>query len=99
MLEWLKFCVRAANCAIGVLFGLAFLALAVSGDPRAAVFVATSSIMVAGSILSWPRRPNSWRRDPPSDRQIAYATSLGLFVSPEMSKGEVSDMISRATGR
>lgn len=49
--------------------------------------------------FSWPRLPDAWRRDPPTERQIEYATSLGIVIPPGVSKGELSEMISSATGR
>lgn len=54
---------------------------------------------LAAVVLSWPRLPDAWRRDPPTERQIEYASSLGIAIPPGASKGELSEMISRATGR
>jgi hypothetical protein len=56
------------------------------------------AMLVAG-WLSWPRRPNAWRRDPPTDKQIAYALNLGIAIPPGASKGQLSDMISQAKAR
>jgi hypothetical protein len=50
---------------------------------------------IAGAF-AWPRRPNAWRRDPPTDRQIAFARDLGITIPNGISKGELSDLISEA---
>lgn len=56
-------------------------------------------LVIASAVLSWPRRPDAWRRDPPTDRQLEYAAALGIVTPPGISKGELSDLISQATGR
>lgn len=37
-----------------------------------------------------------WRDDPPSDKQLAFARSLGVGIPPNATKGVISDLISAA---
>lgn len=54
---------------------------------------------IAAARYGWPRKPNAWKSDPPTDRQLAYAADLGISVPPGATKGEVSAMITAITGR
>ena len=54
---------------------------------------------LATVVLSWPRVPDAWRKDLPTQKQLAFAESLEIDVPPGISKGELSDMISQVTGR
>lgn len=47
-------------------------------------------------LFTWPRRPNAWRREPPTERQISYARDLGIRIPRGISKGELSDLITEA---
>lgn len=69
------------------------------GNKPNAVAAVSSAWIAVASALSWPRLPDAWRRDPPTDKQIAYAEKLGIDVPDSMTKGQLSDLISRATGR
>lgn len=60
------------------------------------VAMAASALVVASGVLSWPRWPGSWRAEPPSDRQIAYAQNLGISIPAGITKGRLSDMIEAA---
>lgn len=93
---WLVRCVAAFSLAA---FGLIFAAAGMFGGGRNWVAVGMGVVMLVAAVLSWPRRPNAWRYDPPTERQIGYATSLGIDIPPGVTKGELSDMISRVTGR
>jgi hypothetical protein len=63
-------------------------------------FVAALSVLwIVGGAFSFPRVPNAWRREQPSQKQLAYAAKLGLDVPDDISKGDLSDMISSVTGR
>lgn len=81
---------------------LAALAMLVSGlaDPkdRGVALGCAATFGVVGAFL-WPRRSRSWRDDPPSQRQISFASDLGIQIPRGVTKGELSDMISQVTGR
>ena len=55
--------------------------------------------LLAAVGLSWPRIPDAWRKDPPTQKQLAFAASLEIDVPEGISKGELSNLISQVTGR
>lgn len=93
-----RFVVRASG-----LFMLGLTIAVVGGvavvNGKGIVAAAGTAWLMSAVVLSWPRLPEAWRNDPPTERQLAYATSLGIVVPPGASKGEVSEMISQITGR
>ena len=96
MVEWLKYFVRMFVAVLLVGFA-AVMAITGSVDPKIRTFgLGLAAVFGLAGVFTWPRRPNAWRRDPPTDRQIAYARDLGITVRRGMSKGELSDMISDA---
>lgn len=99
MVQWVKFAVRlVAAFFLGGIGAMTLLSCTWAG--RGWWWIAAVGVaMIAASWMSWPRRPNAWRRDPPTDRQIAYAIDLGIAIPPGASKGELSDLISQAKGR
>jgi hypothetical protein len=99
MVEWGKYAVRAAAAAVLMMAAISMLiAAAAVEDSRAMLFGFTAVLALAG-FFAWPRRPNAWRNDKPTQRQLEYAASLGINVPKRATKGEVSDMISAVTGR
>lgn len=99
MSQWIRWGVRvgAALCVGGM--GLVFFVASVVSGRFQIMPAVLGALAVAGAWLSWPRRPNAWRSDPPTERQIAYAVSLGIDIPDNVSKGQLSDMISKVTGR
>lgn len=99
MVSWLLWLVRccAAFFMVGLALLLVFFASTVGKD-RAISFGMAAMFGIAG-LATWPRRPNAWRRDPPTQKQLAYASRLGIDVPSGITKGELSDMISSVTGR
>jgi hypothetical protein len=96
VVEWLKYAVRMFAAVILIGFAAVMLILAVA-DPKIRTFGAGVAVVFGlAGLFTWPRRPNAWRRDPPTERQVAYALDLGIRVHPGMSKGELSDLISQA---
>jgi hypothetical protein len=96
VVEWLKYAVRIVAAVILVCFAAVMLVLAIA-DPKIRTFGACSAVVFGlAGLFTWPRRPNSWRRDPPTDRQIAYARDLGITIPSGISRGELSDLISEA---
>ena len=99
MILWAKFLVRSV--AAFLLGGVGAMTLLSSAwaDGRGWMLAGIGGAMLVAGWLSWPRRPNAWRRDPPTDKQIAYALNLGIAIPPGASKGQLSDMISQAKAR
>ena len=60
---------------------------------------ACSVLFLFGGAFSFPRMPNAWRRDRPSEKQLAYAMKLGIDVPDDVSKGELSEMITSVARR
>lgn len=99
MFSWLIYVVRLI-AAISMLLTAGVLAL-ISFDvgQQNALSYGTAAIMGLAGFFCWPKRPNAWRSEKPSQKQLAYAESLGIVVPRRATKGEVSDMISAITGR
>lgn len=96
MVDWLKYLVRLLAALFLCFLTLALLILAVgSKDGRVFGLVGAAICGLAG-LVTWPRRPNAWRSDPPTERQLAFARDLGIAVPRRISKGELSDLISQA---
>jgi hypothetical protein len=93
MFEALKYFIRLFASVI--LLGLAAVfCLFASLDAKAtAAMYGIGAVFGLAGLLSWPRRPNAWRRDPPTERQLAYARDLGISIPKGISKGELSDLI------
>jgi len=99
LISAVRYIVRAAGLAVAVIGAAVALGSSTLGEkPNGAIAVA-ACVVVAAAVLSWPRIPDAWRRDPPTPRQLEYAAKLGIVVRPGASKGELSDLISQATGR
>lgn len=96
MLELLKYLARIF--AAVMLIGLAAMsAIAATFDDKATRWMlAVAAVFGLAGLFTWPRRPNAWRRDPPTERQLAYARDLGISLPRGVSKGELSDLISAA---
>lgn len=94
-----SYAVRSSGLALVICFAV-FSTAAPLLVPNASVLLSLFGVWtLAAAVLSWPRLPDAWRKDPPTDRQIEYAESLGIAIPDGVSKGELSAMISRATGR
>lgn len=88
--------VRTTGLVFVILAAFVGGAAALFGDKGHPAGALAAVWVLAASVLSWPRVPDAWRRDPPTDRQLAYAQSLGIVVPEGATKGQVSDMIERA---
>lgn len=99
MLPAVIYAVRAAVAGVVALFGFVILLAAIATEPRTPWTIGVPIAIAAAGVLAWPRRPSAWRRDQPTDRQLAYAKDLGIAVPEGISKGQLSDLISEATGR
>lgn len=98
MIAWAIYAARV-TAAVFLGFLAAVSAIAAATGDRVAFMLGTAAVFGVVSFVTWPRRPNAWRRDPPTERQIAYALDLGIPIPPGVSKGQLSDMISQAKGR
>lgn len=96
MLSALAYLARAAAAVVVIVAGLAFLVIAVFAKERSAALLGMAAVVTVGGVLAWPRRPNAWRADRPTERQLAFAKDLGIAVPRGISKGELSDLISQA---
>jgi len=99
ILAYACYAIRAFGLFLVICTSLFLVASPLIATKASLVGVATGILVLASAVLSWPRLPDAWRRDPPTERQLEYAESLGLVIPEEASKGEVSQMISQITGR
>lgn len=99
MVSLLIYLVRLWGSIIVGLAGLCLVGVGLAAKPINSAGLFTGIALAAAGAFSWPRRANAWRKDPPTEKQIAYATSLGIDIPPNASKGELSDLISQATDR
>jgi hypothetical protein len=87
---------------------LAGLALGAHQSGNEVWAVGLGSVAALAVFYALLRRPNrgghrrvkrdaSWRNDPATAKQIAFAKELGIRLRRGMTKGEVSDLISRET--
>lgn len=97
-MSWLIYLVRVCAAGLIVLTGFVFLLACAFSKDASWMMYGISSVIAVGGLLSWPRRPNAWRRDPPTMRQIEYADHLGIAIPTGVTKGQLSDMISEAKG-
>ena len=95
MLALLSYLARAAAAGVVIIAGLVFLAMAVVAQERSAALLGMAAVVTIGGVLAWPRRPNAWRADRPTERQLAFAKDLGIAVPRGISKGDLSDLISQ----
>lgn len=83
--------------AIVLLGAAAALAVTAMSDKKSTSFlIGTAAFFAVAGAFTWPRRPNAWRHDRPTERQLAFARDLGIRVPRGISKGDLSDLISDA---
>lgn len=96
MVDWLKYVVRLAAAGVLVLAGTVFVVIAIA-DPKGRMLAGSiASVLVLGGVFAWPRRPNAWRGDRPTSKQMAFARDLGISFPRRITKGELSDLIEHA---
>lgn len=95
-MAWLVYLGRLFAAVILLGLALVFVILAVSSQESRNLGLGTSAVFAVAGAFTWPRRPNAWRHDPPTDRQLAFARDLGIRVPKGISKGDLSDLISQA---
>ena len=98
MIEWGQYAVRLAAALI---LGMAAISIAIAAatvEDSRLMLIVISAVLALGGFFAWPRRPNAWRTDKPTQRQLEYAADLGIKIPKRATKGTVSDMISAAKG-
>lgn len=91
-----RYAVRSTGLLIVIGCCLVAACVSVFGEKRSLPALASALWVGAAAVLSWPRIPDAWRRDPPTEKQLAYAQALGIQVPDGISKGRLSDLISLA---
>lgn len=99
MFAWLVWLVRCLAASFMLLLAVTFLVIGLADAKNRAFGLGSAAVLGVAGAFSWPRRPNAWRYDPPTQRQLDYAANLGIPIPRGVSKGELSDMISQVTGR
>ena len=100
IVAWARYGIQVSAAGLLVLVGVLMATVAVGGAEESRAAIGSVAVVLSlGGLFAWPRRPNSWRSDRPSDRQLEYAADLGIAVPAGATKGEVSDMISAVTGQ
>jgi hypothetical protein len=56
-------------------------------------------LLLIGHRWSQTNRSTSWRNDPATDRQKDFAKELGIRFPKRITKGQLSDLISKVTGK
>lgn len=98
MVRWMVYAARAFASLVLLTAAAVFLLMASTGQ-HVASMIGIAVAFAAVAFFSWPKSPNAWRRDPPTQRQIAYAMDLGIPIPPGISKGDLSDLISQVVER
>jgi hypothetical protein len=99
MSEWFSWAARVAATVVLFVFAASFLLIAAVTPKALAVGLGGAAVTGLAGWFTWPRIPNAWRRDPPTQRQLEYAADLGIRVPRRATKGQVSDLISAAKAR
>lgn len=98
-LDVVRYVVRVSGLAVFIALAVILVFSSLAGERRSLLMSLGGIWLVASALLSWPRVPEAWRKDPPTERQLEYAASLGIPVPAGISKGQLSDMITQVTGR
>jgi hypothetical protein len=96
MLDSLRYLVRLIAAVI--LIGVAgmFAIIATTDAKSRTLLFSMAGVFGFAAMFTWPRRPNAWRNDKPTERQLAFARDLGIAIPRRITKGELSDMIDQA---
>lgn len=96
MVQFLAYLVRMFAAVVLIGAALVLVPVALSSPKGQAFSLAVAAVFGIAGAFSWPRRPNAWRNDRPTERQLAFARDLGISIPKGASKGDLSDLISEA---
>jgi hypothetical protein len=97
VVQWLAYLGRLFAALVLILLAVIVMFSAITGKESGRPFaIGTAAVFAVAGAFTWPRRPNAWRSDPPTERQLAFARDLGIAVPRGISKGQLSDLISDA---
>jgi high-affinity Fe2+/Pb2+ permease len=71
------------------------------GERYVAIFLGALALglLIVGYRWTRSKHSTSWRSDTATDRQREFAKELGIKFPKNITKGELSDLISRVTGK
>lgn len=98
MKSWLMWAVKLMAAWFMLLVAAVLLIFLFVTKDKAVIGGLAAMFAIVGYV-SLPRRPDAWKHDPPTAKQLNYAAKLGIEVEPGMTKGDVSALISQVTGR
>jgi hypothetical protein len=94
---------------IQLIFGLSAIAISVCSIAGAALsreagprwFMGIIALVFGWTGLKWLRgsKSDTWRTDAATAKQKSFANELGIKYPTNISKGDLSDLISQKTGR
>ena len=108
MLRFIRRIVGFVFVGFGLLLGLLFLPAIIDGDRSAGAMIIGGIalvILLFGARLVLSNRTGgnpfrgSWRSDPATDKQKSFADELGIKYPRNITKGELSDLITKVTGK
>lgn len=93
--------VTALGLLLGTIAGIAWFFGKDQTGHYVAIFFASMALILLLIGHRWSRsnRSTSWRIDPATGRQKEFARELGIRFPKRITKGELSDLISKATGK
>lgn len=93
---WIVYAARVLASSLLLLVAAVSLFGAMTDKKATAAAFGLSALFAIAGAFAWPRRPNAWRHEKPTERQMAFARDLGIRIPKGISKGDLSDLISQA---
>ena len=86
---------------IGVCLAVGAISSHLAGHTGAMWFMGLTSLVFGWTGLKWlhGQTDTTWRSDPATAKQKSFADELGIRYPKNISKGDLSDLISEATGK
>ena len=101
--RYMSYIIRAGGCVMVGFMALMMLASllypASKDNPPGLFNPIIGAWLLAMAVLSWPELPYARRDDPPTQRQLDDAASLGIPIPAGVTKGQLSEMIAQVTGQ
>jgi hypothetical protein len=98
----LKALLGVVSMGFGSVLAIGALISLFAGNVVSAVIsgvIAASLIFFGALWLTGEPSDGAWRNDPATERQKSFANDLGIQYPENVTKGELSDMISKVTGK